>query len=121
MKPAGGCARVAGPSLEQNMNSTDPDTLSPSSASDKLAPSHEDIVTRAEALWRQKGCPQGCDEEIWLEAERELLRLLRLERDERDRMALADPRFAFNRENDDLMEQLNERFPGPTGKETTSL
>jgi hypothetical protein len=35
--------------------------------------SHDVIARRAEELWRQYGCPQGRDEEIWLEAERQLL------------------------------------------------
>lgn len=34
---------------------------------------------------------------------------------------LADPRFAFNRDTNDLMEELNERFPEQTGREPTSL
>jgi len=34
--------------------------------------SHAEISRRAEELWRQYGCPQGRDEEIWLEAERQL-------------------------------------------------
>ena len=33
---------------------------------------HDEIVRRAEELWRQYGCPQGRDEEIWFEAERQL-------------------------------------------------
>jgi Protein of unknown function (DUF2934) len=34
--------------------------------------SHEEISRRAEELWRQYGCPQGRDEEIWFEAEKQL-------------------------------------------------
>ena len=102
----------------KNLKTTAPDTLSPSPADAGLVSSHEEIATRAEALWRKKGSPQGCDEEIWLEAERQLGADLRLER---DRIALADPGFDFNRNSNDLMEELNERFPGQTGKETTSL
>ena len=96
---------------------------SPSSAVStgvRLTPSHEEIAMRAEALWREKGCPQGCDTEVWLEAERQFDRRPDPE-GERDRIALADPRLDFNRKSDDLMEELNERFPGQTGKETTSL
>src|SRR5580700_5588024 len=51
---------------------------SPSSASSPgahLPPSHEEIARQAEALWREKGCPHGRDDEIWLEAEQQLLRL----------------------------------------------
>ena len=103
------------------MKTTAPDTLSPSSANTGLAPSHEEIATRAEALWRQKGCPQGCDEEIWLEAEGELLRRRPLERDATDKMERADPGLKFARIKGSLMGELDERFPGVTGKETTSL
>lgn len=33
---------------------------------------HEQIAARAEKLWRDRNCPSGCDEEIWLEAESQL-------------------------------------------------
>lgn len=33
---------------------------------------HRLVSERARALWRERGCPMGRDEEIWLEAEREL-------------------------------------------------
>jgi hypothetical protein len=35
-------------------------------------PTHEEITRQAETLWLDKGRPTGCDDEIWLEAEREL-------------------------------------------------
>jgi len=103
------------------MKTPAPGTLSPSSVNTGLAPTHEEIATRAEALWRQKGCPQGCDVEIWLETEGELLRRRPLERDATDKMERADPALKFDRIRDGLMGELNERFPGVTGKETTSL
>ncbi|HTJ78067.1 MAG TPA: DUF2934 domain-containing protein [Rariglobus sp.] len=34
---------------------------------------HEDIALRARELWAEQGCPENCDEIIWLEAEAELL------------------------------------------------
>lgn len=34
--------------------------------------SHDEISRRAAELWRQYGSPEGRDEEIWLEAERQL-------------------------------------------------
>lgn len=34
--------------------------------------SREEIARHAEQLWRQRNCPTGCDEAIWLEAESEL-------------------------------------------------
>ncbi|MGA2018898.1 MAG: DUF2934 domain-containing protein [Opitutaceae bacterium] len=58
-------------------------------ANDALAPSHEEIAVEAEVLWRQKGCPENCDEEIWLEAERQLLHVARTYREELDDKALA--------------------------------
>ncbi len=85
-----------------------------------LGPSHDEIAARAEALWRQKGFPPGHDVETWLEAERQLKAELQ-ERIKRDEIILADPRFAFNRDSNDLMEELNERFPEQGGKEPTSL
>jgi len=101
-----------------------PVASNPTKSSESAAAlSHEEIAVRAEALWRERGCPQGCDEGIWLEAERQLPadRRQRFASDERDRTALADPRFDFNRNSNDLMAEVNERFPGATGKETTSL
>jgi hypothetical protein len=74
-------------------------------------------VTAAEALWRGKGCPSGCDYDIWLEAERDL----RHPGNGRDGAAFANPQPLLGQRGDDLMTELNERFPGPTGKETTSL
>ena len=35
-------------------------------------PSHEEITQRAQELWKAQGCPSGRDNEIWLEAERQL-------------------------------------------------
>jgi len=85
------------------------------------APSHDEIAARAAALWREKGSPQGCDEEIWLQAERELRNRAVLERDERDAALLADPRFAFDKKDDDLMEELDAQFPDRAGDATSSL
>jgi len=36
-------------------------------------PLHDDISARARELWEKYGRPTGRDEEIWLEAERQLL------------------------------------------------
>ncbi|AOS45474.1 hypothetical protein Verru16b_02555 [Lacunisphaera limnophila] len=33
---------------------------------------HADIAQYAHQLWQSRGCPTGCDDEIWLEAERKL-------------------------------------------------
>lgn len=34
--------------------------------------SPEDIARQAHQLWQERGCPTGCDDEIWLEAERKM-------------------------------------------------
>ncbi|MEO7413705.1 MAG: DUF2934 domain-containing protein [Opitutaceae bacterium] len=36
------------------------------------SPTHESVSQRAQQIWRERGCPSGCDTEIWLEAERAL-------------------------------------------------
>lgn len=33
---------------------------------------HDDIAQEAQLLWRERGCPEGRDTEIWLEAERRM-------------------------------------------------
>ena len=33
---------------------------------------HEQIAARAEKIWRERNCPAGSDEAIWLEAESQL-------------------------------------------------
>ena len=38
----------------------------------KTKPSHEEVSRRAVELWKAQGAPSGRDEEIWLEAERQL-------------------------------------------------
>jgi hypothetical protein len=35
-------------------------------------PTHEEIALQAQWLWRDRGCPEGVDDQIWLEAERQL-------------------------------------------------
>ena len=35
-------------------------------------PTHEAVKHRAQQIWRERGCPEGCDTQIWLEAERQL-------------------------------------------------
>jgi len=87
----------------------------------RVVPSHGEIATKAESIWRRRGCPSACDEEIWLEAERQLSGRPDAAQRKRDRVALADPRFGFNQDPANLMGELDNRFPGPTGRETTSL
>lgn len=35
-------------------------------------PTHDEIATAAHSLWKDRGCPEGIDNEIWLEAEQQL-------------------------------------------------
>ena len=35
-------------------------------------PTHDEIAIKAHSLWKDRGCPEGIDNEIWLEAERQL-------------------------------------------------
>lgn len=36
------------------------------------APTNQQIAALAHELWRERGCPEGSDVDIWLEAERQL-------------------------------------------------
>ena len=91
------------------------------SAGQRLRPTHLEIAAEAEVLWRQKGCPQGADKEIWLEAERQLHHVPRLAKDEADMIALDDPLSRLDRKSDEVMGELEELFPSQTGKSETSL
>ena len=93
-----------------------------SSTNASLAPSHGEIAIRAEALWREMGCPQGCDKQIWLAAERRMYRDLRLEKEERDRKALLDQLSLINNvKMNTVMEKLEELYPQPSSQVRTSL
>jgi hypothetical protein len=35
-------------------------------------PTHDEIAVKAHSLWKDRGCPEGIDNEIWLEAEKQL-------------------------------------------------
>jgi Protein of unknown function (DUF2934) len=76
----------------------------------RVSPSHEEISVRAEAIWLKRGCPLGADEEIWLEAER----LLGLP-------GAAQGLRPTGFKSDSVITDLDELYPGPTGRETTSL
>ena len=45
-------------------------------AASSPTPTHEQIAERAEAIWRQRGCVPGKDEQNWYEAEAQLRREL---------------------------------------------
>ena len=42
-------------------------------APEKRLPTHDDIAARAYEVWERTGRPDGRDQEIWLQAEHELL------------------------------------------------
>lgn len=50
-----------------------PPEAAPGSPNLRTRPLHEEISHRARELWQSYGCPAGRDEQIWLEAERQLL------------------------------------------------
>jgi hypothetical protein len=76
---------------------------------------HAAIAGEAEAIWRYEGCPSGLDERIWLEAER------RLEWGGAGLLALAAATPRMDMDSGTMMEELEDLFPAPTGRETTSL
>jgi hypothetical protein len=43
-----------------------------SGATAKAAPTAEQIAARAYAIWQETGCPEGCEQEHWYQAEAEL-------------------------------------------------
>ena len=60
---------TARPGFKPNRTANTPNSQVLSRARDVT---HEEISARAQALWEQQGRPHGRDEEIWLEAERQL-------------------------------------------------
>jgi hypothetical protein len=83
-------------------------------------PSHLDISIRAERLWRERGCPPWRDDDIWLDAERELNSAA----DGGSRFA-TKPSFSdgsiLNSGNSCVMAELDDIFPVRAGRETTSI
>lgn len=75
------------------------------------APTHQEISARAEQIWRQRGRPMDADEEIWLEAERQL-------RLGNSSLTTLKPE-GFK--SDRLMEELEDHYPNSDGRATTSL
>jgi hypothetical protein len=66
--------------MQKSKPSVTPDTAhagagenSPASPDLRTRPLQEDIAACARELWKKYGCPVGRDEQIWLEAERQLL------------------------------------------------
>ncbi len=69
----------------------------PSRKKDRATPppiTHEAITERARQIWQRKGGPQGQDEQIWREAEGELLRdrvMIENHREDGKPVSLSDP------------------------------
>jgi hypothetical protein len=94
-----------------------------STAVPRTIPAHSEISSFAESIWRQRGCPHGVDDEIWLEAERQLCRVPARKVSvaiETGHLVDTSP-FSGNRESGSVMAELEDLFPGPSGRETTSL
>jgi hypothetical protein len=83
-------------------------------------PSHTEITERAAEIWRNRGCPESCDEEIWLEAERQLGGHSVLGGYKGEPTSTL-PLSRLNLNTDEVMSELEELFPEASGKETTSL
>ncbi len=45
----------------------------PQASAGEILVTHEAIAERAREIWVAQGCPQNCDDAIWLEAEAELV------------------------------------------------
>ncbi|MGC8887526.1 MAG: DUF2934 domain-containing protein [Verrucomicrobiia bacterium] len=64
------------------------DEIKEQSASDIInievpRPTHEEIATMAYYIWLSEGCPEGCAERHWFEAETQLIRMRQAEALER--------------------------------------
>ena len=79
-------------------------------------PSHEDVRAQAEVLWRQKGCPEGRNTEIWLEAERQLHGVAVAARAANDTLEQSNPLSRLDPKSDDVMGELEELFPEKAGQ-----
>lgn len=87
----------------QNMKKYTAGVSTPIHSRPLLVASHEEVAAKAEALWHKRGCPEGRDEEIWLEAEQ----------------ALSRPRADADLESD--IDELDDLYPGGEGPASTSL
>jgi hypothetical protein len=60
------------PPPAHNTPSLNPVSPVPSEAPPPRPPTREQVQALAHAIWTDRGCPEGGDVEIWLEAERQL-------------------------------------------------
>jgi hypothetical protein len=97
-----------------------PISFSPPSVVARPIPTREEITQRAETLWLQKGRPESCDEQIWLEAERQLSGAPGAFQGSGE-PAVSLPLSHLDLNTDEVMSELGELFPERSGRETTSL
>jgi len=71
-------------------------------------------------MWREQGCPESCDEKIWLDAEWELSGRPGTGQGSGE-LAATLPLSLLDLNTDEVMSELGELFPEPSGRETTSL
>jgi hypothetical protein len=50
-----------------------PKTVKATVPTAKTAPTPELIAARAYEIWQESGCPEGCEQEHWYQAESELI------------------------------------------------
>ncbi len=86
-------------------------------AGDRATPTHEQISRLATLLWREKGCPAFSNNEIWLEAERELSDPVSLG----IARGLRTLRPGLSSPMGDAMRELQNLYSAPFERETTSL
>jgi hypothetical protein len=67
------------------------------------------------------GCPGGLDDEIWLDAERQLHAASRGWRVKRDMKALSNPLPRLDLKPGGVMGELEDLFPTDNGRSATSL
>ena len=79
---------------------------------------HNEIAERAHTLWSARGCPNGRDDEIWLEAERQLATERSLKPLGRDHRGGSGAKFDIDEKV--LAERLDE-FGDPGTRSATSL
>jgi len=82
---------------------------------------YEEIAERARKLWQERGCPEGQDERIWLDAEQSLYGKMQ---DRSDECAFADPEAPLDMNgdpNDDVDARLDQVASPTVRRSATSL
>ena len=87
----------------------------------RVVPTHEQISAAAACLWRKRGRPQGLDGPIWLAAERQVASRLNGEKAPVVGGSLCGLGAAGDLDSDEVMAELDDLFPTPSGRYTTSL